>query len=68
MKVRPALNGLVSRDVKGALLSCQTGRWTKTTGLGPVSYHKTNSGAKILAHTIFVRSQAFTYRAAILIM
>ncbi|QBY46419.1 shufflon system plasmid conjugative transfer pilus tip adhesin PilV (plasmid) [Arsenophonus nasoniae] len=39
-------NGLVSRDVKGALLSCQTGRWTKTTGLGPVSYHKTNSGAK----------------------
>jgi hypothetical protein len=39
-------SGLVSRDAKGAVLSCQTGRWTKTTGLGPVSYHKTNSGAK----------------------
>ncbi len=39
-------NGLVSRDAKGALLSCQTGRWTKTTGFGPISYHETNSATK----------------------
>ncbi len=52
-------NGLVSRDAKGAVLSCQIGRWTKTTGLGSISHHKTNYGIKNIGSHAFCAIAGF---------